>query len=278
MMGGTLPDGADAMGDARLATDVPHPARVYNYWLGGKDHFLADRAAAEQVIQVRPQVVEGARANRAFLARMVRYLAADCEIRQFLDIGTGLPAPDNTHEVAQRVAPDCRVVYCDNDPLVLTHARALLVGSPAGACAYVDADVRDTATILGETAQTLDLTQPVAVLLLAILHFLPDSDDPAKVVAALTDALPPGSFVAISHLTADLAPEQVRAAAQAYNTRATVPVTPRTHAQVTALFGGLPLVPPGVVRVTEWRPGLHGSAARPVDLYGGLARASGARR
>ena len=277
-MGGTVPDGADVTGKARLATDVPHSARVYNYWLGGKDHFLADRAAAEQVIQVRPQVVEGARANRAFLGRVVRYLAADCGIRQFLDIGTGLPAPDNTHDVAQYVAPDCRVVYCDNDPLVLTHARALLVGSPAGACAYVDADVRDTATILGEAAQTLDLAQPVAVLLLAILHFLPDSDDPAMVVAALADAFAPGSFVAISHLTPDLDPEQVRAAAQAYNARATVPVTPRTHAQVTALFGGLPLVPPGVVRVTEWRSDCHSPAGQPVDLYAGLARVSGARR
>jgi SAM-dependent methyltransferase len=147
----------------------------------------------------------------------VRYLAADCGIQQFLDIGTGLPAPDNTHEVAQQVAPSCRVVYCDSDPLVLAHARALLVGSPSGVCAYIDADVRDADMILGEAAQTLDLTQPVAMLLLAILHFLPDSDDPAKVVATLADGLAPGSFVAISHLTADLAPEQVRAAAQAYN-------------------------------------------------------------
>ena len=196
-----------------------------------------------------------------------------------MDIGTGLSVPDNTHEVAQNVAPDCRVAYCDNDPLVLTHARALLVGSPAGACAYVDADVRDAATILGEAAQTLDLAQPVAVLLLlAILHFLPDGDDPALVVAALADALAPGSFVAISHLTADLDPEKVRAAAQAYNARATVSVTPRTHAQVTALFGGLPLVPPGVVRVTEWRSDCHSPAGQPVDLYAGLARVPGARR
>jgi SAM-dependent methyltransferase len=278
MTGGAAPDGGDPMGDPRLATDVPHPARVYNYWLGGKDHFLADRTAAEQVIGVRPQVVDAARANRAFLVRVVRYLAADCGIQQFLDIGTGLPAPDNTHEVAQQVDPSCRVVYCDNDPLVLAHARALLVGSPSGACAYIDADVRDADMILGEAAQTLDLTQPVAMLLLAILHFLPDSDDPAKVVATLADGLAPGSFVAISHLTADLAPEQVHAAAQAYNARAAAPITPRPHAQVTALFGGLPLVPPGVVRVTEWRTDRDGSAVRPVDLYAGLARISGTRR
>jgi O-methyltransferase involved in polyketide biosynthesis len=278
MTGDTAPGDADLMGDPRFATDVSHPARVYNYWLGGKDHFPADRTTAEEVIRVRPQVVDAARANRAFLTRVVRYLAGDCGIRQFLDIGTGLPAPDNTHDVALRVAPGCRVVYCDNDPLVLAHARALLVGSPPGACAYIDADVRDAATILGEAAQTLDLSQPAAVLLLAILHFLPDSDDPAEVVAALADGMAPGSFVAISHLTADLDPEQVRAAAQAYNARAAVPVTPRTHAQVTALLGGLPLVPPGVVRVTEWRADRDSPAGQPVDLYAALARVSGARR
>jgi hypothetical protein len=178
------------------------------------------------------------------------------------------------------VAPICRIVYCDNDPLVLAHARALLVGNPAGACAYVDADVRDAATILEQAGRTLDFTQPVAVLLLAILHFLSDGDDPGKVVAALAEELAPGSFVAISHLTADFAPEQVSAAARAYNAQSSVPVTPRTHSQVTALLGGLPLVAPGVVRVTEWRPASHGPRpiGQPVDLYGGLARVPGARR
>jgi SAM-dependent methyltransferase len=240
-------------------------------WLGGKDNFPADRRAAQEVIQQRPQVVASARANRAFLARVVRYLAADGGIRQFLDIGTGLPAPDNTHDVAQQVAPDCRVVYCDNDAVVLAHARALLVSNRAGTCAYVDADVRDAATVLDQAAKTLDFTQPVAVLLLAILHFLPDADDPGKVVAALVDGLAPGSLVAISHLTADFAPEQVGAAAQAYNAQAPVPVTPRTHTQVTALFGGLSLVAPGVVKVTEWRADGRGPVGGPADLYGGLA-------
>jgi hypothetical protein len=263
------------VGDARFTPGRAHPARIYNYWLGGKDHFPADRAVAETVIRERPQVVAGARANRAFLARVVRFLAAEAGVRQFLDIGTGLPAPANTHEVAQQVAPDCRVVYCDNDPLVLAHARALLVSGRAGACAYIDADVGDTATILGQAARTLDFTRPVAVLLLAILHFLPDGDDPGKVVAALAAGLAPGSFVVITHLTADFAPGQVRAAVQAYNDHASVPVTPRTHAQVTALFGDLPLVAPGVVNVAEWRADSQSLIGHRADLHAGLARVRG---
>jgi hypothetical protein len=274
MSGVSSQEGAAVAGDARFAPGVPHPARIYNYWLGGKDHFPADREVAESVIRERPQVVTGARANRAFLARVVRFLAAEAGIRQFLDIGTGLPAPANTHEVAQQVAPDCRVVYCDNDPLVLAHARALLVSSRAGACAYIDADVRDTATILSRAARTLDFTRPVAVLLLAILHFLPDTDDPRTVMAALAGGLAPGSFVVISHLTADFAPEQVRAAVQAYNVHAPFPVTPRTHAQVSALFGDLPLVAPGVVNVAEWRADSHSSTGQRADLHAGLARVS----
>jgi hypothetical protein len=272
-MSGTSPwEGAAIVGDPRFAPGLPHAARVYNYWLGGKDHFPADREVAETVIRERPQVVAGARANRAFLARVVRFLAAEAGVRQFVDIGTGLPAPANTHEVAQQVASDCRVVYCDNDPLVLAHARALLVSSRAGACAYIDADVRDTATILGQAARTLDFTQPVAVLLLAILHFLPDSDNPCKVVAAVAGGLAPGSFVVISHLTADFAPGQVGAAVRAYNAHAPVPVTPRTHAQVTALFGDLPLVAPGVVNVAEWRADSHSLIGHRADLHAGLAR------
>jgi hypothetical protein len=276
--GATARDQAAIVGDPRFDPHRPHPARVYNFWLGGKDHFYADRKAAQEVIRARPQVVDGARANRAFHARVVRYLAAQAGIRQFLDIGAGLPAPDNTHEVAQQVARDCRIVYCDNDPGVLAHARALLVSDPAGACAYVDADVRDSATILGNAARTLDLARPVAVLLLALLHFLPDSDDPGRVVTALAHQLVPGSFVAVSHLTADFAPEKVSAAAHAYNALAPAPVTPRTHSQVSALFGALPLVAPGVVRVTEWRPDTDFPVGQAIDLYAGLARVASGRR
>jgi S-adenosyl methyltransferase len=214
-------------GGSRFDPDVPHPARLYNFWLGGKDHFPADRKAAQEVMRARPQVVEGARANRAFLARVVRYLAAEAGVRQFLDIGTGLPAQDSTHEVAQSVARDCRIVYADNDPLVLAHARALLTGTREGACGYVDADVRDTATILAQAAQTLDFTKPVAVLLFAILHLIPAADTPAAIVARLAEVLAPASYVAISHMTADFAPDAVTAAAGAYNALAPIPAYPR---------------------------------------------------
>jgi hypothetical protein len=193
---------------ARFDPSVPHPARVYDYWLGGKDHFPADRQVAEQVIRQRPQVVAGARANRAFLARVVRYLAAERGIGQFLDIGTGLPCADNTHQVAQHIDPAARVVYVDNDPLVLVHARALLTSTPQGACDYLEADLRDPGHILDKAAAALDFTRPVAVLLLAVLHFLPDTDYPAAIVATLAAGLAPGSYLAISHLTADLAPQQ----------------------------------------------------------------------
>jgi SAM-dependent methyltransferase len=252
---------------------VAHPARVYNYWLGGKDHYPADRAAAEEVARHRPQVAAGARANRAFLARAVRYLAGDCGIRQFLDIGTGRPAPASTHEIAQQVAPECAVAYADNDPLVLVYARALLTSTPQGRCGYLGADLRDPAALLAKASATLDFTRPVAVLLLAILHFLPDTDLPAAIVATLGRALAPGSYLAISHLTADLAPAQVTAAVEAYNAAVPGGVTARDHAHITALFGGLPLVPPGVVPVTEWRPDTPaGPAAPAADLYAGIAR------
>jgi len=260
--------------DSRAPFDpgVAHPARVYNYWLGGKDHYEADRAVGDEVARRRPHVVAGARANRAFLARAVRYLAGDCGIRQFLDIGTGLPAPGSTHELAQRIAPECAIAYVDNDPLVLVYARALLTTGPKGRCGYIDADVRDPAAILAQASATLDLARPVGVLLLAILHFLAAADDPAGIVAALARALAPGSYLVISHLTADLAPGQVGTAVEAYNAAVPGGVIPRSHAEVTALFGGLPLVPPGVVPLTEWRPASATGPAARADLYAGVAR------
>jgi hypothetical protein len=270
---GESPDLVTVLEQPSFEPSMPNVARIYDALLGGKDNFEADRKVATDVIRVRPQVVAGARANRAFLARVVRFLAADCGVRQFLDIGIGLPALDSTHEVAQQVDPACRVCYVDNDPVVLTHARALLTCTAPGSCDYVDADVRDSAAILAGAARTLDLTQPVAVLLLAILHFVPDADDPGAVLAKLAGGLAPGSFVALSHLTADFAPEQVTDAVTVYNTQVSVPVTPRTHAQVSGLFGGLPLVAPGVVPVTGWRPT---AGRRPhrmtADLYAGVAR------
>jgi hypothetical protein len=255
----------------RFSPEVPHPARVYNVWIGGKDAYAADRAAAAEVARCRPQVVAGARANRAYLARAVRYLAGPCGIRQFLDIGPGLPAPDATHTVAQAIAPESKIVYVDNDPLVLAHARALMTSRPQGACDYADADLRDPETILKEAARTLDFTRPAAVILAAVLHFVPDSSDPAGIVAALAGALGPRSFLAISHLTADFDPGQVAAGVDAYNALVPAGITARSHAQVTALFGGLALVPPGVVPVSEWRPDhapVHGVSA---DMYAGVA-------
>src|SRR5215471_2547770 len=256
----------DATPDPPFDPSVPHPARVYAYWLGGKDHYLADRHAAEEVIRRRPQVVEGARANRAFLARVIRFLTAECGIRQFVDIGTGLPAPHNTHEIAQAVAPDCRVVYVDNDPLVLVHARALLTSTRQGSCDYIEADLRNISAVLAGAAQTLDLTRPTAVLLLAVLHFIADIDDPVEIVSSLASTLAPGSYLVISHLTGDLAPGPVAAGVATYNSLVPTALNPRSHTQVSALFGGLPLVPPGVVPITEWRPTLGCPSARYVDM------------
>jgi S-adenosyl methyltransferase len=247
-----------------------HPARVYNVWLGGKDHFESDRKVASRVITQRPQVVDSAVANRRFLGRAVQHLARCYGVRQFVDIGTGLPAPGNTHEVAQQVDPWSRVLYIDNDPLVMSHARALLTSTEEGCCAYLHADLRDTACILREARRTLDFSRPIAVLLLAVLHFIDDADDPAGIVAALAGALTAGSSVVISHLTADSAPEAVGGGVAAYNALVPSPVVARTHAQVTELFGDLQLVPPGVVPVSEWRPDTV--AEKVTDVYAGIGR------
>jgi hypothetical protein len=249
---------------------VPHPARIYNAWLGGKDHYAADRDAAAQVISRRPQVVGTAQANREFLGRSVAYLSRCHGIHQFIDIGAGLPASANTHEVAQLADPWARVVYVDNDPVVISHARALLTSTDEGMCDYLHADLRDTGYILREARRIFDFGQPVAVLLLAVLHFIPDSDDPAAIVAALTGPLAPCSCVVLSHLTSDFAPEAVGRGVAAYNALVPTPVIPRSHGAVTALFGDLSLVAPGVVPVGEWRP--EKIAAPVTDVYAGVAR------
>ena len=202
---------------------------------------------------------------------MVRFLAAECGIRQFLDIGTGLPTPDNTHEVAQTIAPDCRIVYVDNDPLVLVHARALLTSTRQGSCDYLEADLRNAPAILAGAAQTLDLARPVAVLLLAVLHFVTDSDDPAGIVGALANELAPSSYLVVSHLTADFAPDSVAAGVATYNSLVPTALVPRSHAQVSALFVDLPLVPPGVVPLNEWRSAIAGPSLQHADMYAGAA-------
>jgi len=257
---------------AEIDTTVAHPARVYDYWLGGTHNFPADREAAEQVLAATPGLRERVRANRAFLVRAVRYLAADVGVRQFLDIGTGIPSAGNTHEVAQAAAPDARIVYADNDPIVLTHAKTLLASTPEGRTQYIHGDLRDGAAILREAAGTLDLTKPVALLLFGVLHLITDAEDPNRIVAGLMAALPPGSYLALSHPALDIHPGQAEAQRR-YNARVATPQTLRTLAQVSRLFAGLELVPPGVVYVHTWRPD-PGDIVPPdgVSAYGGVGR------
>ncbi len=255
-----------------LDTSVAHVARVYDYWLGGKDNFAADRAAGEQAIQAYPDIVYSVRANRAFLARTVRYLAGEAGIRQFLDIGTGIPTANNTHEVAQDAAPGSNVVYVDNDPVVLTHARALLVSGDQGHTNYIDADLRDTGRILAEAAQTLDFSRPVAIMLMAILQHIDEAEDPYAIVDSLLAAVPPGSYLAISHPAADIETEAMAQMAERLNKLMAEKVTFRTRPQVARFFDGLELVEPGMVRVQEWRPASEIEAKSPAALWGGVGR------
>jgi hypothetical protein len=253
-------------------TSVPHIARVYDYWLGGKDNFAADRELGENTLQAYPNLVFSVRANRAFLARTVRFLAEEAGIRQFLDIGTGIPTANNTHEVAQHIAPDSRIVYVDNDPVVLSHARALLKSSPQGACAYLDADLRDPDTILAKAGDTLDFGQPVAVMLIAVMHFIGDDAQASAIVNRLTGACVPGSFVAISHVGSDIDAVQQGEMVRRLNQSVAEKATMRDRAGVTRLFDGLELLVPGVVRVSDWRPDSDLEAAKPTGLWGGVAR------
>jgi hypothetical protein len=254
-----------------LDTGVAHIARVYNYWLGGKDHFAADRAAGHEALEAFPGLISSVRANRAFLARTVRYLAGELGIQQFLDIGTGIPSPDNTHEVAQAIAPSSRVVYIDNDPMVLAHARALLRSAPQGATAYIDADLRDTGKILAEAARTLDWSEPVAVMLVAVLHLIRDEDGPADIIARLMAAVPPGSTLTISHVPNDMHTGQMSAMSDTLNRLLSQPSTYRSRAEVTGFFGGLELIPPGVVPIQEWRPATQEEASAVAAMWGGVA-------
>jgi S-adenosyl methyltransferase len=257
-----------------LDVSVAHPARICDFWLGGKDNFASDRKAAEAGIRAFPGTVQSVRASRAFLARAVRYLAAEAGIRQFLDIGTGLPTADNAHEVAQAIAPECRVVCVDNDPVVLLHAHALLTGTTAGVTGFIDADLRDPEKILADTASLLDLTQPVAVLLFGILHFIQDDEDPYQIVRVLMDAMPAGSHLAVSHFAKDVFPEQMAAFARAINGYSSVEAALRDRAEVSRFFRGLDLVEPGVVQVSKWRPRTEMENAVPAALWGGVGRKS----
>ncbi len=253
-----------------------HPARVWNYWVGGKDNFAVDREAGRLVMEAMPHMPLVARYARRFLADAVRRLADDYGIRQFLDIGTGLPTAENTHEVAQRTAPQSRVVYVDNDAIVLAHARALLTSSSEGRTDYIAADLRDPDVILAAAARTLDFSQPVAVLLIGVLHFIPDRDDPLGIVARLMDAVPSGSFLVLGHAASD---QQTAAAAEGtrrYNDKSVAPITMRSKDQVARLFDGLEMLEPGLVSMGDWWPDdkrdAGAAGARPGLGYVGIGR------
>jgi S-adenosyl methyltransferase len=257
-------------------TTVPNVARMYDALLGGKDNFEADRAAVARVLEIEPRSAVVARRNRDFLRRAVRFLAAEAGIRQFLDIGSGLPTSDNVHQVAQSIAPESRIVYADNDPVVLSHAHALLVSRPEGRCDYIDSDLRDTQAIITRAAGTLDCAEPVAVLLIAILHFIPDKDDPWDIVRSLMAGVPAGSYLVVSHAT----PENLADAAgkdklnAVYADTASGGVTPRPFPEISRFFDGLELAAPGVVDISAWRPAAHGNADNSgrTLFYGGVAR------
>ena len=266
------PDNGKA-GRLPFDTTKAHQARMYDYALGGKDNYASDRTAVEELLKVWPDAFATVRQNRAFLGRVVRYLAADAGIRQFLDIGTGIPTAGNLHEVAQAIAPETRVVYVDYDPVVLAHARALLDSTEEGATEYIDADLRDTGTILGQAAQLLDFTQPVAITLIALLHAIPDADNPHEIATRLLDAVPAGSYLAISHGASDLlGQERMQGIDDSLNGRIQQQFTWRSREQVARFFAGTDLVEPGLVPVEEWRPEPGTSDEGKSAVWGGVGR------
>jgi O-methyltransferase involved in polyketide biosynthesis len=270
-----VPDRDGIQGDVAdppaINTTVAHNARVWDYWLGGKDNFAVDRQVGDRISETFPVISDVARASRQFLIRSVRHLAGEAGIRQFLDIGTGLPTANNTHEVAQAVAPRSRVVYVDNDPLVLVHARALLTSSPEGVTDYVDADVQEPDAVVAGAARTLDLTAPVAVMMLGVLNFVLDDADARHIVTRVMAAVPSGSYLALSHPTLQLGGEMNGPAMAFWNERATPKIRARSRAEVTTLLTGLELVDPGLVSCPRWRPDDDTEAAE-MPLWGAVAR------
>jgi S-adenosyl methyltransferase len=248
----------------KIDSNVAHSARIWNYWLGGKDHYPVDRKVGDQILEMFPHIAYLARADRAFLGRAVRYLVSEAGIRQFLDIGTGLPTADNTHQVAQRIVPECRIVYVDNDPLVLTHARALLTGTPQGATGYLDADLRDPDKIVQEAGGTLDFSQPVAVMLLGILHHISDDGEAYAVVDRLLDAVASGSYLVIAHSTNQTTGAAMDEAVEHWNQFGKPPMTLRTPQAIARFFDRLELLEPGVVSTSRWRPDPAETSSGPV--------------
>jgi S-adenosyl methyltransferase len=258
---------------AGLDTSTPNPARIYDALLGGKDNFPADREAADAILAAAPQARQGAKENRAFLQRAVRFLAREAGIRQFLDIGTGLPTQGNVHQVAKAVAPDARVAYVDHDPVVHVHANALLADNTTTIA--VQADLREPEVILGhfEVRRLLDLARPVAVLLVAVLHFLRDEEDPAGIVARLRDAMAPGSYLVLSHATADFHPQAGAKITDVYQ-RASAPLVLRSRSQIGRFFDGFDLVEPGLVQPASWRPDEGPGSPSAGGFYSGIGRKS----
>jgi hypothetical protein len=256
-----------------IDTSKAHTARVWNYWLGGKDNYLVDREVGEQIRAVLPDIVDAARAQRGFLVRVVGYLAAEAGVRQFLDIGTGLPTANNTHEVAQATAPGSRIVYVDNDPVIIAHARALLTSTPDGATDYVHADLRDPDTILREAARTLDFTRPIALMLLGIVEHILDTDEAYAIVHQLLAALPSGSYLVLCDPTTEVHREVMLEAIRRWNDSATPLVTARSREELIRFFDGLELLEPGVVSASLWRPEA-GELGTPVEVFnfGGVGR------
>jgi len=262
----------DDIAGTGIDTRVPHSARIWNYWLGGKDNYAVDRAAGDEYARAFPGIRDVAQASRHFLTRTIRYLAEEAGIRQFLDVGTGLPTADNTHEVAQRAAPESRIVYVDNDPLVLAHARALLTSTPEGATAYIDADLREPDKILAEAATTLDFTKPIALILSGVLGHVTDTGQARLIAQRLMGALPSGSYLSLNDGTSVVAGEAYEEAAETYNESGALPYVLRTPEEIASFFDGLELVPPGVVSCPRWRPGAAPSGPSEVDAFGGVGR------
>jgi hypothetical protein len=258
--------------DLAFDVNIANAARMWNYWIGGKDNFRADREAGEKVLEAMPDLPLIARLLRRFLINTVDELAA-AGVRQFLDIGTGLPTADNTHDVAQRAAPESRIVYADHDPVVISHARALLTSNPAGMTDYIQADLRDWATISAGARRTLDFSRPVAVLLIAVLHFVLDAEDPHQLVSRMMADMAPGSYLVIAHAASDIEAETAAAMARNYNATSSLTITPRDKATVTRFFDGLQMTGQGLVPLAQWsRSGRDTTASPGLSCYCGIAR------
>ncbi len=253
-----------------IDTTVPHSARIWNYWLGGKDNYPVDRAAGDAFLKAYPGMAAEARANRQFLARAIRYLVIEAGVRQFLDVGTGLPTADNTHEIAQRLNPACRIVYVDNDPLVLAHARALLTSTPEGVTDYVDADLREPDKILDAAASTLDFSEPIALILSAIMGPIADGEGPHAIVGRLMDRLPPGSCLMLQDGTT--VSQENADALEDYNESGAIPYHLRTTEEIARYFDGLDVVEPGVIPIQQWRPDPGAEPLTDVNTFGGIGR------